>query len=46
MALGVIGEYVARMFIEVKQRPLYLIQARLPAARPIAADRHDNRLPR
>ena len=37
MALGIIGEYLARMFIEVKQRPLYLVQRRLPASRPIAA---------
>jgi glycosyltransferase involved in cell wall biosynthesis len=29
MALGVIGEYLARMFIEVKQRPLYLVQRHL-----------------
>jgi glycosyltransferase involved in cell wall biosynthesis len=31
MALGVIGEYMARMFIEVKARPLYLVQRNLPA---------------
>jgi len=35
MALGIIGEYLARMFIEVKQRPLYLVQQRLPPARPL-----------
>jgi polyisoprenyl-phosphate glycosyltransferase len=35
MALGVIGEYLARMFIEVKRRPLYVVQRTLPAARPL-----------
>jgi len=37
MALGIIGEYLARMFIEVKQRPLYLVQRTLTPARPISA---------
>ncbi len=37
MALGFIGEYLARMFIEVKQRPLYLVQRHLAPARPIPA---------
>ena len=36
MALGIIGEYLARMFVEVKQRPLYFVQRVLPAARPPA----------
>ena len=37
MALGFIGEYLARMFIEVKQRPLYLVQRHLPPTKPLAA---------
>ena len=37
MALGIIGEYLARMFIEVKQRPLYLVQESLPPRRPLPA---------
>jgi len=35
MALGLIGEYLARMFIEVKQRPLYLVLRHLPPTRPL-----------
>jgi glycosyltransferase involved in cell wall biosynthesis len=35
MALGFIGEYLARMFIEVKRRPLYLVQRHLPSRRPL-----------
>jgi glycosyltransferase involved in cell wall biosynthesis len=41
MALGIIGEYLARMFIEVKQRPLYLIQQFLPPRQPLAAPESD-----
>ncbi len=34
MALGVIGEYLGRLYMEAKQRPLYLIKTALsPAAR-------------
>jgi polyisoprenyl-phosphate glycosyltransferase len=45
MALGIIGEYLARMFIEVKQRPLYLVARMLPAARRLpAANDHVRRV--
>jgi glycosyltransferase involved in cell wall biosynthesis len=30
-AIGIIGEYLARMFVEVKQRPLYFVQRHLPS---------------
>lgn len=33
MALGVIGEYLGRLYLEAKQRPLYVVdEARLPSA--------------
>jgi glycosyltransferase involved in cell wall biosynthesis len=31
LTLGVIGEYLGRVFNETKQRPLYLVEAHLPA---------------
>jgi glycosyltransferase involved in cell wall biosynthesis len=37
--LGVIGEYLGRVFNETKQRPLYLVERYLPA-RPPGGNRH------
>ena len=48
LSLGVLGEYIGRIFAEVKRRPLYLVAERLGA--PDEADhaplplRHDKRV--
>ncbi len=34
LSLGIIGEYIGRIFAEVKRRPLYLIEERLGVAPP------------
>ena len=34
MAVGVIGEYVGRIYDEVKGRPLYVVRARVNVAAP------------
>jgi hypothetical protein len=41
MSLGILGEYIGRIFAEVKRRPLYLIaeQIGVGAAAPKAAQR-------
>ena len=36
MALGIVGEYLGRTYIEVKQRPLYLVSETVQAA-PVGA---------
>ena len=33
LSLGILGEYVARIFIEVKQRPLYVIRESIGLAK-------------
>jgi hypothetical protein len=37
MALGVIGEYLGRLYMEAKQRPLYLIETALRPGASAAA---------
>ncbi|HMV67083.1 MAG TPA: glycosyltransferase, partial [Myxococcota bacterium] len=32
LAIGILGEYLGRMFVETKQRPIYLVNRVLPAA--------------
>lgn len=41
LSLGILGEYIGRIFAEVKNRPLYIVEQRLglggaPAAEPVA----------
>lgn len=41
MALGIIGEYLGRLFIESKRRPLFLMEEYAPATSVDASARHD-----
>jgi polyisoprenyl-phosphate glycosyltransferase len=40
LSLGVLGEYIGRIFAEVKGRPLYLVEEALGCARDDMADAH------
>jgi glycosyltransferase involved in cell wall biosynthesis len=48
MSLGIIGEYIGRIFAEVKRRPLYVVAERIGVAREVAHDivRDDRRAAR
>ena len=39
MTLGIIGEYLGRVFNETKGRPLYIVERHLPSEAPAAAER-------
>jgi polyisoprenyl-phosphate glycosyltransferase len=39
LSIGVLGEYLGRMALEGKRRPLYLIQEYTPAAAPLSTER-------
>ena len=38
LSLGIVGEYVGRIFAEVKRRPLYVVAERVGGAAEVSSD--------
>lgn len=39
LALGIVGQYIARIFREIKGRPLYIVETILTSDQPVSAEK-------